>query len=127
MQRLILDPQSGFMYLDLKTDTLLPCEGIMQVVVSVPCEADQINVIPFLPYQDESAASTSRAKNYRMSCKKCFLKQKKDLCPHSLEEQSFRGTCCLCEIFHAYTLAYVILVMEEAYIFTEMEKIFHHS
>ena len=124
MQRLILDPQSGFMYKDPKTDSLLPCEGIMQVVVSVPREADQINAIPFLPYRDESAANTSRATNYRMSCKKCVLKRKKDLCPHSLEERSFRGTYCLCEIFHAYTLGYVILAMEEAYIFTEMENIF---
>ena len=124
MQCLILDPQAGFMYKDPETNVLYPCEGVAQVIVAVPREADEINAIPFLPYRDEGMTSAAQSKTYRMSCKKCLLEQRKSLCPHSLEERSFRSTYCLCEIFHAYKLGYVILELEEALIYTQQDNIF---
>ena len=59
-----------------------------------------------------------------MSCKKCLLQQREKLCPHSLEEGSFRGTYCLCEIFHAFSLGYVILELEEVITYTQTAKMF---
>ena len=89
MQCLILDPEAGFMYQDPETNMLTPCEGVMQVVVSVARDTDHINAIPFLPYRDQEVADASKTKNYQMTCKKCLVQKRKDLCPHSLEERSF--------------------------------------
>ena len=124
MQRLVLDPQAGFLYKDPESGTLMPCQGVCQIIVAVPRTANEINDIPFLPYRDEQQVSNAKSKTYRMSCKKCLLEQRESLCPHSLEERSFRSTYCLCEIFHAYSLGYVILQMEEALIYTQSAKIF---
>lgn len=125
MQCLILDPHVGFMYKDPETNVLYPCEGVCQVIIAVPREAHEINATPFLSYRDETmSASAAQSKNYRMSCKKCLLEQQKGLCCHSLEERSFRSTYCLCEIFHAYSLGYVILELEEALIYTQLDNIF---
>ena len=126
MQRLVLDPQAGFMYRDPETNDLIPCEGVCQVIMAVPREAHDINAIPFLPYKtdEESSTTTAKSKTFRMSCKKCLLQQRKGLCPHSLEERSFRSTYCLWEIFHAYSLGYVILAMEECLLYTQMDNIF---
>ena len=119
MERLILTP-NGFMYRQ-DNDELVFVEGVCQVIVSVPRQADTINDIPFLPYNHQEG---NERKTYRMTCKQCLVERREDLCPHSLEERAFRSTYCLCEIFYAASLGYEILVLEEALIYVQQEPIF---
>ena len=119
MDRLVLTGE-GFMFRQ-DNGQLVAAEGVCQVIVSVPRDADVINDIPFLPYKHTEGKEW---KTYRMTCKKCLIERREDLCPHSLEERSFRSTYCLCELFYAATLGYKILALEEAVIYVHQEPVF---
>ena len=71
-QRLVLDPQKGFLYKNPENVTLIPCELICQVTLTVPRTANRIDDIPFLPWHDEQLPN-AKTKSYIMSCKKCLL------------------------------------------------------
>ena len=101
MERLMLT-EDGFKYHQDNGD-LVEVEGVCQVVVSVPRDADDINNVPFLPYRHEE---NNRWKTYRMTCKQCLMERREDLCPHSLERRAFRSTYCLTELAYAARLGY---------------------
>ena len=100
---------------------LVAVEGVCQVIISVPRDAHDINDIPFLPYRHQE---NNQWKTYRMSCLKCLLERREDLCPHSLEERAFRSTYCLCELAYAVKLGYKILAYEESLVYLHQEPIF---
>ena len=119
MERLVLTGE-GFMFRQ-DNGQLVAAEGVCQVIVSVPRDADVINDIPFLPYKH---AEGKQWKTYRMTCKKCLMERREDLCPHFLEERAFRSTYCLCELSYAASLGYKILALEEALIYLHQEPVF---
>ena len=102
-------------------------EGVCQAWVAVPRECHDINNIPFLPYKPEASSSSSDSlpsKTYRMSCHRCLLEKREDLCTHTLEERSFPSVYTLCELAFAASLGYQILEMDEAHIYTQQKQIF---
>ena len=59
-----------------------------------------------------------------MTCLACWKERRESLCPHSQEERSFRATYCLCELFYALKLGYVVTSYEECLLYVKHAPIF---
>ena len=127
MTHLTLDLEAVCLKYQMDDDSCIPVQGVCQARVAVPCECHYLNDIPFLPYKPEASNSSSDSlpsKTYRMSCHRCLLEKREDLCTHTLEERSFRSVYTLCELAFAASLGYQILEMDEALIYTQQKRIF---
>lgn len=118
LTRLSLDyDQETFVYTDPITKSVMPVEGLMQVVIALP-KKNNLRNVPFIPFRHQS-------KTYRAECKSCLLSHNFDVCPHDLKQRSFCEVLATCEVAYAVvSLSYVLLEVQEALIYTEKTFLF---
>ena len=100
------------------------CDGVIQARVSVRPESHRINDLPFLPIRVKGQGGR-QVKSFRVSCYTCLRLRRKDLCPHDLEERSFRGVFTMSELAYAVArLGYVLMEVESALVYPGLEFVF---
>ena len=76
----------------------------------IPKIKHNMGSIPFLPMR-----CPQTGKSVFIFCKTCYTKKREELCICSEDERSWYGTYTLCELSHAVSLGYDVVILEAFY------------